>query len=260
MGFAKDVIVWNGELTEAALKSMHGKGPGGGQRGVDVEAVDSLLALFRQPSVGTPEPPPSPSPLMRLVHSTGHGDFPNQNERRADGEEAVIASVLAKGARLLEACASVAERLDVYAEAASLGSSEGLFRWAMLLGFGAEASDVPCGMTINASSSSTHSSDAGPVHPVSRALYALIHAADRGHAAALPAISTLLISGVGVEDMLAGMLHMKTKIGYNFFAPVSWKIPLPREQQIPLRSLRAEAAADVFCSDASEEGGWTALD
>ena len=57
-----------------------------------------------------------------------------------------LSTVLTQIETAIAECAPAAERLDLYAEASSLGHTQSLYRWSMLMGFGAEISNLPCGI------------------------------------------------------------------------------------------------------------------
>lgn len=150
-----------------------------------------------------------------------------------EGDE--IARVLIDQARAkLAECAPIAERIDLYAEAAEHGSAEGLYAWATLLAYGTEVSEAQCGVgqaaSVTASGSGGGSGSASGgrysssamavgVSDQSRAAYALLVAAEMGSAKAVTSLAVMIFSGVGLQSILdsAALEH------------ALWDVPVPME-------------------------------
>jgi hypothetical protein len=180
VGFVKDLSIWNSALSSGKLFNQFSRGVG------DVRAVDVALDLVNAPSHKDGGPIASgvsESPLLRRLRrdqsqSNPHQDFDEatlqiqqQLLREAEVARTTCSSKAAatpteSGDSLVAvgqqhsgatpspvsspspspARSSYTHRLDLYAQAAELGSAEGLYHWAMMLAFGVEKGDVDCGI------------------------------------------------------------------------------------------------------------------
>lgn len=91
-------------------------------------------------------------------------------------------------------CKPYSFRLDLYAEAASLGSVEALYYWAMMLKYGSESADNSCGFEGDAEMEREFDQEV--------AVIALLICADMGYAPALVPLSFVLLSGIGIDVIL----------------------------------------------------------
>lgn len=144
--------------------------------------------------------------------------------------------LLQQGKQALLDCAPSAVRLDLYAEASEFGNIEALYMWALLIGFGSEGSQGGnCGMGSNERAkpddnddmktsfslhsqpfdipplleSSSSDSTKALVTDHTKALLALVIAAEYGHAAALVPLCTMILSGFGISALLGPGLDLK---------------------------------------------------
>jgi hypothetical protein len=182
VGFVKDLSIWNSALSSGELFNQFSRGVGD-VRAVDV-ALDLVNAPSHKDG-GPIASGVSESPLLRRLRrdqsqSNPHQDFDEatlqiQQQLLREAEVArttcsskAAATTTESGDSLVAvgqqhtgaapspvsspspspspARSSYAHRLDLYAQAAELGSAEGLYHWAMMLAFGVEKGDVDCGI------------------------------------------------------------------------------------------------------------------
>lgn len=65
-----------------------------------------------------------------------------------DGKGSPLETILKQINTAVTSCAPPEDRLDLYSEASAYGHIESLFKWSMLLGFGSEIPNTPCGIEI----------------------------------------------------------------------------------------------------------------
>lgn len=95
-------------------------------------------------------------------------------------------------------CSSYDERLDIYAEAASLGNVESLYFWGMMKLFGIEAPNTICGI----GALRKYYSQEEEIKDQLVGFFSLLYAIDLGYAIAITPISISLFSGLGIEILL----------------------------------------------------------
>lgn len=115
-------------------------------------------------------------------------------------------SMLQRAKDSLQNCEPYNDRMDLYAEAARNGNVEALYYWAMMIGFGSETPDNPCGITNLKKSKvsddklvvSHHLHDVDAL----RMIFALIYCVELGFNKALVPLSISLQSGIGIQAFL----------------------------------------------------------
>ena len=245
----KDLALWDAPLEPQQVKDLYYKGLTG------TETVDAALDFLT--------PPLSSSLLLPGSISSESGDSYAESESAityptrlwdrlwgtafAHNSDPFSANDVEMGEVLLQEgkekaldCAPVAERMDLYRQAAAdYGNAEALFNWGMVMIFGSESSDLQCGyvdgqakemssvaynrhsrkgnkrvitlLSVPGGASDDHRNSTEGTDSIVlgeeeynqvRGMLSLLIAFEHGHVEALMPLTSLLASGIGILPLL----------------------------------------------------------
>jgi len=247
-GFAADVVVWDSALTTANVKAlaMHSSSS---QYEILTRPVDIALSFVQT----HPKIDPRPLSGVDLVgslqakcsgtacESTSYDILPSSPSKETSDQ---LQNLLDRIDSAVTDCLPPAERLDMYAEASSLGHIESLYKWSMLIGFGSEVSQSSCGIEeFSPRDQKYHTATAfsdpdelncGPIDEAFlsdqvKCAIGLLLAAQNGHSQAFVPLSTMVSTAVGLGPL--GM-DMSSPAGRCFLQRIVELIPAPVEKHV----------------------------
>jgi hypothetical protein len=228
-----DLIVWNIALSKEQIDDIYRSGhPSTAPVDIALSLLiskssndaDLTAASILEEQLSEVSAVPGPQENNDLTNILSHGIVDSESSV-SSFHEVTLSGLLTEIQSFKEDCkVPLHRKLDIYAQAATLGHIESLFHWSMLLLFGSETSKSNCGIQEFFGSSKIKHNDAVlqyeefsgsqncklenvdniKVSDQVIAAFALITALDNGYMAASLPLSTLIGTGIGVLPLLYG--------------------------------------------------------
>lgn len=188
-GFLKDFSMWDQALSSEQVKSLY-------VQGIDTSAVEPVEKAVQLLQSTRNKVLPIFSVIRNSHLASVQVDSGGANSMIEVTTADVINSLMIKAAEARGSCASYESRLDLYTEAAGLGSAEALYLWSMMIRYGSEEPITSCGIGKASTYNSENDLDQ------ERATLGFIAAASMGYASAFVPLSISLLTGLGINSLI----------------------------------------------------------